>query len=44
MAELKTHTDKYSAEDVKQALERSQAGDQLIQAHLTKVTSTVTSR
>ena len=24
MAELKTHTDKYSAEDVKQALERSQ--------------------
>ena len=23
MAELKTHTDKYSAEDVKQALERS---------------------
>ena len=26
MAELKTHTDKYSAEDVKQALERSQEG------------------
>ena len=26
MAELKTHTDKYSAEDVKQAQERSQEG------------------
>ena len=26
MAELKTHTDKYSAKDVKQALERSQEG------------------
>ena len=44
MAELKTHTDKYTAEDVKQALERSQEGDQSIKAHLTKVTFTVTAR
>ena len=42
MTKLKARTDKYNAEVVRQSQERSQNGDQRVQAHMTKVTSTTT--